>query len=91
MKSRSRAELALAGVTVIWGSTFVLVKSALADISTFLFLALRFTVAALVFELVTGSPYAEFPYEARAALRAVVGAQPRTFGECGVEPWPAAA
>jgi len=49
----------------------------------------QFTVAALVFELVTGSPYAEFPYEARAALRAVVGAQPRTFGECGVEPWPA--
>jgi drug/metabolite transporter (DMT)-like permease len=48
MKARARAELALAGVTVIWGSTFVLVKSALADISTFLFLTLRFTVAAVV-------------------------------------------
>jgi drug/metabolite transporter (DMT)-like permease len=48
MKARSRAELALAGVTVIWGATFVLVKSALQDISTYLFLALRFTVAAVV-------------------------------------------
>jgi drug/metabolite transporter (DMT)-like permease len=44
---RVRAELALAGVTVIWGATFVLVKSALADVSTVLFLALRFSVAAL--------------------------------------------
>ena len=43
-----RAELALAGVTVIWGATFVLVKSALADVSTFLFLTLRFTLAAAV-------------------------------------------
>lgn len=48
MKPRSRAELALAGVTIIWGSTFVLVKSALTDISTYLFLTLRFTVAAVV-------------------------------------------
>lgn len=47
MKPRLRAELALAVVTVIWGSTFVVVKSALAEISTYLFLTLRFTVAAL--------------------------------------------
>lgn len=50
--SRARAELALVGVTVIWGSTFVLVKNALADISTILFLALRFSVAALVLAVV---------------------------------------
>jgi drug/metabolite transporter (DMT)-like permease len=50
--SRVRAELALAGVTVIWGSTFVLVKSALADVSTVLFLALRFSLAAAVLALV---------------------------------------
>jgi len=43
-----RAELALVGITVIWGTTFVLVKAALADISTVLFLALRFTLAAMV-------------------------------------------
>jgi drug/metabolite transporter (DMT)-like permease len=53
MKSR-RAELALAGVTVIWGATFVLVKSALADVSTLLFLALRFTLAAIVLVAVYG-------------------------------------
>lgn len=35
-------------VTIIWGTTFVLVKNALADISTILFLALRFGVAAIV-------------------------------------------
>lgn len=43
---RLRAEAALAGVTIVWGATFVLVKSALADVSTFLFLTLRFSVAA---------------------------------------------
>ncbi len=35
------------GVTIIWGTTFVLVKSALSDVSTVFFLALRFTLAAL--------------------------------------------
>jgi drug/metabolite transporter (DMT)-like permease len=45
---RARAELALAGITIIWGTTFVIVKSALADVSTFLFLALRFSLAAIV-------------------------------------------
>lgn len=52
MTGRARAELALAGVTIIWGSTFVLVKSALADISTYLFLFLRFTVAAIALYLI---------------------------------------
>jgi drug/metabolite transporter (DMT)-like permease len=42
-----RADLALASVALIWGSTFVLVKSALEDISTVLFLALRFSMAAI--------------------------------------------
>ena len=48
MTSKTRAELALVAITVIWGSTFVLVKEALADVSTILFLALRFGLAALV-------------------------------------------
>lgn len=47
MKAR-RAELAMVAVTVVWGSTFVLVKEALADVSTVLFLALRFSLAAVV-------------------------------------------
>jgi drug/metabolite transporter (DMT)-like permease len=43
--ARWKADLALVGNTFIWGTTFVLVKAALADISTLLFLALRFAVA----------------------------------------------
>ncbi len=46
-----KADLALVGVTLIWGSTFVMVKTALGQISTLLFLALRFTLAAAVLAL----------------------------------------
>lgn len=45
---RTRAELAIVTVAFIWGATFVVVKSALADASTLVFLALRFTLAAVV-------------------------------------------
>ncbi len=45
---RWRADLALAFIALIWGSTFVVVKQALADSSTLLFLALRFSLAAAV-------------------------------------------
>jgi drug/metabolite transporter (DMT)-like permease len=44
---RALAEAALAWNTLVWGATFVLVKSALLDISPFLFLALRFSLATL--------------------------------------------
>jgi len=40
-----RADAALAGNTVIWGSTFVLVQAALRDISPLVFLAIRFAIA----------------------------------------------
>jgi drug/metabolite transporter (DMT)-like permease len=40
-----RAELALAFCTLLWGSTFVVVKNSLDDSSVFVFLALRFTLA----------------------------------------------
>lgn len=42
---RLRAELALAAVAFLWGATFVIVKGALEDVSTFLFLAMRFSLA----------------------------------------------
>lgn len=45
---RWQADLALAAMAFVWGATFVLVKNALADVSPTLFLALRFTIAALV-------------------------------------------
>jgi len=44
---RWQAELALVFVTLIWGSTFVVVKEALDSASTLLFLALRFGLASL--------------------------------------------
>src|SRR5579859_5100436 len=47
-----RADLALAFNTLIWGSTFVLVKRALDDASALLFVAIRFSVAAVVMALV---------------------------------------
>jgi drug/metabolite transporter (DMT)-like permease len=42
-----RAEAALIVNTIVWGATFVLVKQALHDVSPVLFLALRFTLAAV--------------------------------------------
>jgi drug/metabolite transporter (DMT)-like permease len=45
---RLRADLALALCTLFWGATFVVVKSALASSSVFVFMALRFSLAALI-------------------------------------------
>ena len=44
MKQSWRADLALVIVSLVWGTTFVIVKQALQDVSTLLFLALRFTL-----------------------------------------------
>src|ERR1700679_1219709 len=49
---RVRADLALAVTALIWGSTFVVVKDALADVSVFVYLAVRFAMAAVVMALV---------------------------------------
>src|SRR5690349_25157743 len=40
-----RADASLAGNTLIWGSTFVLVQAALKEVSPILFLAVRFSIA----------------------------------------------
>jgi len=45
--SRWQADAALAFVAIIWGATFVVVKQALADVSTLYFLFLRFSLASL--------------------------------------------
>jgi drug/metabolite transporter (DMT)-like permease len=45
-------DFSLVIVCLIWGATFILVKLALADISTLLFLTLRFTIAAVVLALI---------------------------------------
>jgi drug/metabolite transporter (DMT)-like permease len=46
--SQSRAELALAGTTFIWGGTFAVVKLGMQDISPILLIAIRFWIAVLV-------------------------------------------
>jgi len=51
MKTRSRAELFLFATTFIWGSTFVVVKSGSENISSSLFIALRFGIGSLIFAL----------------------------------------
>jgi len=43
-----RADIALLFVAFVWGATFVVVKSALDDVSALLFLALRFSLAGAV-------------------------------------------
>ncbi len=49
MNSRKwKADAALVGIAFIWGSTFVLVKSALDDASPLLFMAMRFGLAAAI-------------------------------------------
>ena len=54
MGRRAKAELLLVLVTLIWGSTFVVVKEALADASPLPFLGIRFTLAGILLFLVMG-------------------------------------
>ncbi len=50
--NRRKAEAALIFNTVVWGATFVLVKAALSEISPLLFLAIRFSLAAVILILI---------------------------------------
>jgi len=54
LSARSKAEVSLAGVTAIWGCTFVIVKGALADASPLPFLAVRFLFAGLLLLAILG-------------------------------------
>lgn len=46
MSRRLQADLLLAACALVWGATFVVVKEALSDASVFVFLSLRFVLAA---------------------------------------------
>ncbi len=48
MTQRAKAELLLVVTTFVWGSTFVIVKGALADASPFPFLSVRFILAGVL-------------------------------------------
>ena len=45
---KTRADIALAFCSLLWGATFVVVRNALDHVSVFLFLALRFSLAAVL-------------------------------------------
>jgi drug/metabolite transporter (DMT)-like permease len=64
------ADLALVSVALIWGATFVMVKRALGDISTVLFLALRFSIATVVLWITFRGRGAHFPRNPKFELRA---------------------
>lgn len=49
MKSRTKAELLLLSCTLIWGGTFTVTKTGLENVSPMLFVAIRFTIATLLF------------------------------------------
>jgi drug/metabolite transporter (DMT)-like permease len=51
MSTRLRADLALVFISFVWGATFVVVKRALEDVSSVLFLTIRFSIAALLLAL----------------------------------------
>jgi drug/metabolite transporter (DMT)-like permease len=54
VSQRKKAEALLVTITFIWGSTFVIVKGALADASPLAFLAVRFVLAGLLLFVVLG-------------------------------------
>ncbi|MEQ1474773.1 MAG: DMT family transporter, partial [Candidatus Acidiferrum sp.] len=51
IERRVRADMALAFCSLLWGATFVVVRGALNDISVFLFLAVRFSLATFLMAL----------------------------------------
>ncbi len=69
--ARWQADLVLALVALIWGSTFVVVKQALFEISTIYFLALRFGLASLCMFLMFLPAFRHM--EARALWRGLRG------------------
>jgi drug/metabolite transporter (DMT)-like permease len=70
MTTKSRAELALAGTTLIWGGTFAVVKLGMQDISPILLIAIRFWVAAVVLLLIARQKI--FPIPAHTVPKGVL-------------------
>jgi len=70
MSTRSRAELALIGVTIIWGTTFVVVKNAIDHTSTLAFIAARFGLGAVVLLILFRKKLRYNPHLRRVTLHA---------------------
>jgi drug/metabolite transporter (DMT)-like permease len=82
-----RADLALVGITVIWGATFVIVKEALRSASPLVFLALRFSIATAALALAFRGRYGRLSVRRRevrggvaAGLCLFAGYTFQTFG-----------
>ncbi len=71
MRREALAHALLLGTVLVWGTTFVLVKMALADVSPLLFNLLRMSLASLALLLVYGRSLRGLP---RAAWRVSIGA-----------------
>ncbi|HEV8042254.1 MAG TPA: DMT family transporter [Bryobacteraceae bacterium] len=65
--SRWSVDLSLIAVALIWGTTFILVKQALAGVSTLLFLTLRFAFASVALALIFRGEFRKV--NIRSALR----------------------
>ena len=61
--NRLRAELALAFCSLLWGSTFVVVKNSLEHSSVFVFLAVRFSLAGLCMAILRPAVLRDSPRE----------------------------
>src|ERR1700733_10721688 len=66
-----KVDSSLIAVALVWGATFVLVKQALADVSTLLFLTLRFSIAAVALALIFRKEF-RAPDASACLLRGVV-------------------
>ncbi len=69
----SRGELALVVATLIWGVSFTVVKDALQEVSSLLFLALRFSVGAIAVGLVLSPRLVRYRYTWRHLRWCVFG------------------
>ena len=69
--TRRQADLALLAATFLWGTSFVAVKSALADATPFAFIAVRFGIAALA--LVPGTRFRPTPDRSELAGGLLLG------------------
>jgi len=80
LKKRFTADLALLGTAFAWGTTFQLVKDALADIDTFPFLAIRFLAAFLILLPFRKGKFKWHPAALRAGIYLFAGYAFQTLG-----------
>lgn len=60
MKQSQKADLAILGLSFIWGATFSIVKNALTDVSPFVFNAIRFIIASILFWILFRRNFGKF-------------------------------